>query len=69
MDELERRDLATRHKAESDRRSHALYLTETGEETVLRADRLVQKHEERLAAKLGGEAKRDQLRALLARLT
>jgi DNA-binding MarR family transcriptional regulator len=69
MDELERRGLAARRKAEGDRRSHALYLTKAGEELIHRADRLVQRHEARLIEKLGGEAKRDQLAALLTRLT
>ncbi len=69
MDELEGRGLADRRKAESDRRSHALYLTEAGNRVLLRADRLVQEHERRLIGQLGGEAKRDQLNALLRRLT
>jgi DNA-binding MarR family transcriptional regulator len=68
MDELERRGLAARRDAASDRRSHALYLTEAGERLLGRADRLVEQQEERLTDRLGGAAKRDQLAALLRRL-
>ena len=68
MDELERRGLAIRRKADGDRRSHALHLTEAGGATLARAERVLAEHEARLSAQLGGDADRDAMLAMLRRL-
>ncbi len=68
FDGLERRGLARRAPAASDRRSHALRLTERGEQLLRRMKALHQRHEERLAARLG-ESGRRTLLSLLAKIT
>lgn len=67
MDELERRGLAHREKALTDRRSHVLVLTLKGRDTLERAEALVLDLEERISAKLGVED-HARLRDLLDRL-
>lgn len=53
MDELEDRGLAERTVSPSDKRSHAIFLTENGRKTLDRARALAQRHENRQIAKLG----------------
>jgi DNA-binding MarR family transcriptional regulator len=54
LDALESRDLLTRMRSPSDRRSHVLMLTEKGQATLLRAKKLVAtRHESRLIELLG----------------
>jgi DNA-binding MarR family transcriptional regulator len=67
VDELERRGLAQRLRAENDRRSHALYLTKNGEALLKRILVRQDEHEARMTAKVG-KVGREQLMALLDRL-
>jgi DNA-binding MarR family transcriptional regulator len=67
MDELERRGLAERLRSDSDRRSHALVLTRSGNELVARA-RLLQAEQEDAIARVLGQDGRKRLVALLRRL-
>jgi DNA-binding MarR family transcriptional regulator len=67
FDGLERRGLAQRSSAPNDRRSYALYLTETGEKVLARANDLESRFEARLDIKLGPGG-REQLLELLSRL-
>ncbi|HEY8334174.1 MAG TPA: MarR family transcriptional regulator [Tardiphaga sp.] len=54
LDALESRDLCTRMRSPSDRRSHVLMLTDKGRATLARAKKLVTtKHEARLIEVLG----------------
>ncbi len=53
MDDLEERGLAERTVSPSDKRSHAIFLTENGRKTLDRARALAQRHEARQIAKLG----------------
>jgi DNA-binding MarR family transcriptional regulator len=65
LDALESRDLCTRMRSPSDRRSHVLMLTDKGRATLARAKKLVTtKHEARLIELLG----RDNHAALLGML-
>jgi len=65
LDALESRDLLTRMRSPSDRRSHVLMLTDRGRVTLARAKKLVtSKHEARLIEVLG----RDNHAALLGML-
>ncbi|HEY7552552.1 MAG TPA: MarR family transcriptional regulator [Hyphomicrobiaceae bacterium] len=68
LDTLERRGLARRSPIASDRRSHALYLTDEGERLLRRASAVVDEIEARLDAKLGPYGRADLL-DLLGRLT
>jgi DNA-binding MarR family transcriptional regulator len=68
LDGLESRDLCTRMRSASDRRSHVLQLTERGRAVLARAKRLVAaKHEARLTELLG-PADRAALLSTLARI-
>lgn len=67
MDEFERRGLARRHRSQTDRRSHALALTEAGEALLRQGRVIVAAHEARIAAGLS-EAERAELLRLLIRL-
>jgi DNA-binding MarR family transcriptional regulator len=67
LDELEARGVVERRPSPSDRRSHALYLTEAGRAMLEQIDRLVKAHQETLCAALTG-AERSQLARLLARI-
>jgi DNA-binding MarR family transcriptional regulator len=69
VDGLEARDLAERRKSETDRRVQTLYLTALGEQFARDMMATWRNHEERMIAKLGGDAERDQLIALVNRLT
>ncbi len=55
MDELERRKLAERRKAEGDRRSHALFLTPEGERMMKKLERAHRRHQAHLIARIGAE--------------
>lgn len=68
MDSLERRGLAERRKADTDRRSHSLHLTPEGTRFVKKMVAKWREHEERLIGRLGGEPERDRLIGLLDRL-
>lgn len=68
MDGLERRGLAERRKAESDRRSHSLHLTPEGRRFVHKMSALWGKHESRLIERLGGPEEKDRLLELLDRM-
>jgi DNA-binding MarR family transcriptional regulator len=68
LNELERRRLAVRAEGATDRRSYALHLTAEGKDLLRRARELHGEHEERLARRLGSGG-REQLLALLGRLT
>lgn len=67
FDGLERRGLAQRRPAASDRRSYALHLTGAGADMLARARRLEAEVEARLDARLGPGGRR-QLLDLLGRL-
>jgi DNA-binding MarR family transcriptional regulator len=67
FDELERRGLAIRKRAEADRRSHALYLTPKGRDLVSRMNELQNEHEHRIKRILGSK-NRDQLVVLLGKI-
>jgi DNA-binding MarR family transcriptional regulator len=67
IDELEGRGLVERRANPSDRRAHALYMTDTGRETLHAGRRLAKLAQEELLAPLSG-AERDQLHDLLLRL-
>jgi DNA-binding MarR family transcriptional regulator len=64
FDGLEHRGLARRSPKPNDRRSYALYLTESGKETLARANRLEAEHEARLDARLGPGGREQLLRLL-----
>lgn len=68
MDELERRKLAERRKAEGDRRSHALFLTEEGERLMKKLERAHRRHQDHLIARVGDE-NRELLLELLRRIS
>ncbi len=68
LDALEGRDLLTRMRSPSDRRSHVLMLTDKGRTTLARAKKLVAtKHEARLIEVLG-PANRGALLGMLAKI-
>jgi DNA-binding MarR family transcriptional regulator len=67
LDELELLRLVERRDNPTDRRSYALYLTESGRETLERIDRIVREHEDATCAALDA-AERAQLAGLLARI-
>lgn len=68
LDELERRGLAERVRSTTDRRSHAIMLTEDGRALLERAARVQREQEQTVADRLGPGG-RDALVALLHRLT
>jgi DNA-binding MarR family transcriptional regulator len=68
IDSLERRGLAERRPAPTDRRSHALHLTEAGRTTVRRLNRMVDKLEAGMIRRIGRN-RRAVLLDLLARLS
>lgn len=67
VDELEQRGLAQRQPAANDRRSHALYLTKSGEALLKRVMARQVEHEDRMTARIG-KAGREQLLELLNKL-
>ncbi|MGO4834689.1 MarR family winged helix-turn-helix transcriptional regulator, partial [Rhizobiaceae sp. 2RAB30] len=68
MDGLERRGLAERRKADSDRRSHSVHLTAEGVRFVKKMTAIWAQHEERLVERLGGPEEKERLIALLDRI-
>lgn len=67
IDELEQRGLVERGKHPTDRRAHALRLTEKGHTTLRRGRQLARAAQNELLAPLN-QAEREQLRALLLRV-
>jgi DNA-binding MarR family transcriptional regulator len=68
IDGLERRGLAERRPAPSDRRSHALHLTDAGRATVRRLNRMVERLEAGMIRRIGRD-RRAVLLDLLTRLS
>jgi len=68
MDGLERRGLAERRKAETDKRSHSLHLTAEGVKFTQKMAKVWSAHEDRMIERLGGVAERDTLLKLLDKL-
>jgi DNA-binding MarR family transcriptional regulator len=64
IDELESRGLLERRPHETDRRSHALHLTEAGKSTLQAIGRIAREHQQKLLAALS-EEEQAQLAALL----
>ncbi len=67
FDLLEQRGLVERRRPDGDRRAFALFLTEGGAAMVARLDRLVEAHEAKFVARIGGDGK-VKLRTLLFQL-
>jgi DNA-binding MarR family transcriptional regulator len=67
VDELEQRGLVERRRNPADRRSHALYLTDRGQDTLRRTRQVVAADERSLGASLT-EAERGQLVGLLRKV-
>jgi DNA-binding MarR family transcriptional regulator len=67
LDELEERGLVERRASPTDRRRHALHLTEKGREMLQQIDRVAGEHQEALCAALT-EPERAQLALLLRRI-
>lgn len=67
LNEMEERGLAERRPHASDRRSHALFLTDAGDALLRRLDGLVEKHEKRFVDAVGEDG-RDQLIDLLGNI-
>lgn len=65
---LEGRGLIQRKVAESDRRSHGLFLTPAGADMVTMIRHIQESFEAELVAEMGGAAARNQLIALLKKL-
>lgn len=68
MSELERRGLILRRKSTSDARSYELHITAKGRRTLQRAAEVQASHERKLIERIGFNG-RDQLLALLGKLT
>ena len=64
LDRLQKRGLTQRLASPTDRRSHALKLTASGQQLLKRAKALVMLHEERLIGRLGSERHRTMIEAL-----
>ena len=67
IDELEGKGLLERRAHESDRRSHALYLTEAGRSTLQSIGRVAREHQQALLAALSEQEQRE-LAGLLRRI-
>jgi DNA-binding MarR family transcriptional regulator len=67
IDELEARGLVERRRHATDRRAHALHLTDRGRETLTRGRELARQAQDELLAALNAE-ERDQLHELLLRI-
>jgi DNA-binding MarR family transcriptional regulator len=67
IDELERNGLVERRRHPSDRRAHALHITEKGHETLTRGRQLARRAQEELLAPLDADERR-QLHELLSRM-
>jgi len=64
LDALEARAFVQRVASKTDRRSHALHLTEEGEKAFAQIRALAQKHEKNVADKLGPQRRKELLRLL-----
>lgn len=64
IDRLEENGWLRRQRSEVDRRSHALYLTETGSQLLARLTPLVEAHEAELAQGLSADDKKNLLELL-----
>lgn len=69
VDGLQARGLLERVHVKTDRRANALHLTPEGEKFLAEARKRHEDLEQEFIDRLGGDAKRDQLLALLERLT
>lgn len=67
IDTLSRRGLVDRRRAEDDRRSNALFLTDDGRTTLEELKRMVLEHEQRLVADLS-EQEQQSLVSMLGRI-
>lgn len=67
VDELEKKGLVERRDHPRDRRSYALYLTETGRQTMQAIGKVAREHQEELCAALN-DGERAQLASLLQRI-
>ncbi|MCD7059012.1 MarR family winged helix-turn-helix transcriptional regulator [Pelagibacterium xiamenense] len=68
MNRLDARGWTERHAAEGDKRSQALFLTAAGEKLIAELDTLQAEFEQVCVDRLGGDAERDKLVALLRKL-
>ncbi|KRR20737.1 MarR family transcriptional regulator [Bradyrhizobium lablabi] len=68
LDSLEHRDLVSRIKSATDRRSHALHLTAQGRTALAQFKRLAAEHERHVAEKIGKE-NRERLLQILSAFT
>ncbi|WP_213251695.1 MarR family transcriptional regulator [Bradyrhizobium sp. sBnM-33] len=68
LDSLEQRDLVSRIKSATDRRSHALHLTARGRTALAQFKRLAAEHERHVAEKIGKE-NREKLLQILSDFT
>ena len=68
LDSLEDRDLVSRVQSATDRRSHALHLTERGRSSLAQFKRLAAEHERHVAEKIGKE-NRERLLQILSAFT
>lgn len=64
IDELERRELLTRHRVESNRRAYSLQLTPAGEQARRNLLKVAQRHEQKLRSILGAQDHEELLRLL-----
>lgn len=64
IDELERRELLTRHRVESNRRAYSLQLTPAGEQARRSLLKVALRHEEKLRSILGAREHEEALRLL-----
>jgi DNA-binding MarR family transcriptional regulator len=64
LDELERRGLTARLPSTRDRRSHALFLTDEGQDAMRRIEQLVARHEAHVTGKLGAARRKTLIRLL-----
>jgi DNA-binding MarR family transcriptional regulator len=68
LDSLEHRDLLSRIRSATDRRSHALHLTARGKTALAQFKRLAAEHERHVAEKIG-KANREKLLQILSAFT
>jgi DNA-binding MarR family transcriptional regulator len=68
LDSLEHRDLVSRIRSATDRRSHALHLTARGKTALAQFKRLAAEHERHVAEKIG-KANREKLLQILSAFT
>lgn len=68
LDSLEHRDLVSRVRSATDRRSHALHLTPRGKASLSKFKRLAAEHERHVSEKIG-EENRERLLQILSAFT